>query len=173
MGISDNHQSMKITDDTSFKVSQNIDTLQQYLMQKSNIIQKLKSTFLFPYLLNMEYLVGTIENVKITDDPIDELSPYLNTINGINKILQVNFNRENLTDWEVFRFVHHITNDENPMNIINTQLNIYILLKFKNNSLDLLMFGIIEGRVLKQDKVAVFLDNDIQIQETKRDLGLI
>ena len=61
-----------------YKTEQNALILEQYLLQKSNLLEKLKNTFLFSYLLNMEYLVGNIESVKITDDPVEELSPYLN-----------------------------------------------------------------------------------------------
>jgi hypothetical protein len=54
-----------------FKVSKNAEILQQYLLQKSAIMDKLKGTYLLPYLLTSQYLVGKLNDVVITDDPIN------------------------------------------------------------------------------------------------------
>lgn len=170
-------------DETSFKVQQNVEVLQNYAMQKTLILNKIKGTFLFPYLLNMQYMVGTIENVKVTEDPIDELAPYLNTIEGINRTLKVNFNRENLIDWEIFKLEvfftqtdwagiqqDKYTTQDNPGNF--KEMVIYLLLKFSGQNLNLLIFGIIEGKIIPQEKVQYFLDNDAKILETKKELGI-
>lgn len=167
----------------SFKVKQNTDILQQYLMQKSVILEKVKGTYLFPYILNMQYLVGIIENVKVTDDPIETLAPYLNTLEGINRTLKVNFNRENLIDWEVFKLdVYFSQTDWDNINKDKyfgqgnvpafDELKIYLLIKIYGNSLDLIIFGIIDNHVIKQDKIQYFLDNDPKVLETKRELSL-
>lgn len=167
----------------SFKIRQNADILQQYLMQKAVILEKVKGTYLFPYILNMKYLVGIIENVKITEDPIDTIAPYLNTLEGINRTLKVNFNRENLIDWEMFKL--DVRFSKTNWEALNQdkysgqgqaptfeELTIYLLIKIAGNNLDLIIFGIIDGHIVKQDKIQYFLDNDPKILETKRELNL-
>ena len=169
-------------DEKSFRINQNAEILQMYAVQKASILQKIKNTFLFPYLLNMQYLIGTLENVKITEDPIEQLAPFLNTIDGINKTLKVNFNRENLIDWEVFKHTVYFTKEqiinsnelpyvEQTQNIKASELDIYLLLKLSGNNLDYIIFGIIDNKILKQDKIQYFLDNDPKVLETKKELS--
>lgn len=151
-----------------YKTAQNVTTLEQYILQKSNILEKIKKTYLFPYLLNMEYLVGNIDSVKVTDDPVEEISPYLNIQDGINQTLNVKFNREELLDWELFRLSIIFY----PTEFQTEELKCYILLRIRGNDLDLLIFGIINNRILKQDKIIPILNEDEKIKETKLLLGL-
>ena len=143
--------------------------LEQYLLQKSNILEKVKRTFLFPYLLNMEYLVGYLESVKVTEDPIEEIAPYLNIQDGINQTLKVKFNREELLDWELFRLKTMFYPDEYN----SYELKSYILIKISGESLELLIFGILENKIITQDDILKILDSDQKIIETKKLLGLI
>lgn len=171
-------------DERSFKIAQDADILHQFITQKSAILEKVKGTFLFPYLINMDYLIGKMENVMVTQDPIEELVPYLNTIEGINRTLQVQLNRENLIDWEVFKLDIHfsqtdwdsISKDKYSLQgqkFNFEELSIYLLLKFAGNNVDMLIFGIIDGKIIPQEKVQYFLDNDAKIKDTKITLGLI
>lgn len=170
-------------DERSFKITQNAEILHMYAVQKAAILQKIKNTFLFPYLLNMQYLVGTLENVKVTEDPIELLAPYLNTLEGVNRTLKVNFNRENLIDWEVFKHTVYFTKEqiitsselpyfEEEQNTKANELQIYLLLKLAGNNLDFIIFGIIDNKILKQDKIIYFLDNDPKVLETKKELQI-
>ena len=158
----------------NFKIQQNIQVLEQYTLQKSIILNKVKTTYILPYLLNMNYMVGELNNVKITENPIDELSPYLNGQDGINKTLNVNFTREELKDWEIFKYTIYLFENEQYTN--TDELNIYLLLKIVGNQLNLVIFGLygmFDSRVIGTDKCLQFLDNDIKIKDTKIDLGLI
>lgn len=152
-----------------YKTEQNALILEQYLLQKSNLLEKLKNTFLFSYLLNMEYLVGNIESVKITDDPVEELSPYLNIQDGINQKLNVKFTSEELYDWELFRLKTMFYPDE----YTSYELRSYILLRISAGKLDLLIFGIMENRILEEKQILSILNQDVKIKETQTILGLI
>ena len=152
-----------------YKTEQNSLILEQYLLQKSNLLEKLKNTFLFSYLLNMEYLVGYLESVKVTEDPIEEISPYLNIQDGINQTLKVKFNREELLNWELFRLKTMFYPDE----YTSYELKSYILIKISGESLELLIFGILENKIIIQDDILKILDSDQKIIETKKLLGLI
>ena len=155
----------------SFKVEQNVQILEQYVLQKGLIIEKLKNTYLFPYLLNMQYMIGNIGSIKVTEDPIEELGPHLNTLEGINKTMEVSFTREELADWEIFKYNIYLFQDEQ---FINTEeLSIYLLLKLTGNSVNLMIFGIINNNIIKTDKCLEVLNNDVKIRDTKIELGLI
>lgn len=152
-----------------FKVSKNAEVLQQYLLQKSAIMEKLKGTYLLPYLLTMQYLVGKINDVTITDDPVEEIGPYLNIQDGINQKLNVKFTREELMDWEIFRYFIRIPRKENEL---IDELKIFLLIKINGNSIDLIMFGLFDFRVLDGKTAQSLLDSDIKVIETKKELGL-
>ena len=148
-----------------YKTEANAQTLEQYLLQKSNILEKLKQTSLFPYLLNMEYLIGNLDGVTVTDDPIEEIGPYLNIQDGINQKLNVSFTREELLDWELFRLVTiHCPEGEN----VNYTIKSYILLRIINGSLMVLIFGILDNRIIPEKEIMKLLSNDIKIAETKQ-----
>lgn len=149
------------------KTETNVRYLEQYLLQKSNLLEKLKSTELFPYLLNMEYLVGNIDSVLITDDPVEELSPYLNIQDGINQKLNVSFTREELLDWELFRLITNVCPDE----YTSYEIKSYILLRILNGKLMVLIFGILENKIIPENEILKLLNGDIKIQETKNQLG--
>lgn len=151
-----------------YKTQQHTQILEQYLLQKSNILEKIKNTFLFPYLINMEYLVGQIESIVVTDDPVEELAPYLNIQDGINQKLKVKFTREELLDWELFR----LKKTFNPDEYVSYELSAYILLKISAGQLNLLIFGIMENRIIEQDQIIGILNSDVKIQETKTLLGI-
>lgn len=157
--------------DTNFKVQQNVNILEQYLLQKSIILDKLKGTFLFPYLLNMEYMIGELNGVKVTENPITELSPYLNTPNGINQTIQTKFTSEELTDWEVFKYTIYLFENEE---FINTEeLKIYIVIKIIGNQLNLVVFGLhgVYEPIIIKDKICYdYLEKDVKILETKKEL---
>ena len=155
----------------NFNIDQNTQILEQYILQKSAILEKLKNTLLLPYLLNMTYMVGNIGSVKVTEDPIEELGPLLNSINGINQTLNVKFTREELVDWEIFKYtIFLFENDEYK---ITEELNIYLLIRLSGNSANLLIFGILDNTIVPSDKCQQVLDNDIKIKDTKIELGLI
>lgn len=152
-----------------FKVSKNAEVLQQYLLQKAAIMEKLKGTYLLPYLLTMQYLVGKLNDVTITDDPVEEIGPYLNIQDGINQKLNVKFTREELKDWEIFRYFIRIPRKDTEL---IDELKIFILVKINGNSIDLLMFGIFDFRILDGKTSMALLDSDVKVIETKKELGL-
>lgn len=152
-----------------FKVGKNAEVLQQYLLQKAAIMEKLKGTYLLPYLLTMQYLVGKLNDVIITDDPVEEIGPYLNIQDGINQKLNVKFTREELKDWEIFRYFIRIPRKDTEL---IDELKIFILVKINGNSIDLLTFGIFDFRILDGKTSMALLDSDIKVIETKKELGL-
>lgn len=152
-----------------FKVSKNAEILQQYLLQKSAIMDKLKGTYLLPYLLTSQYLVGKLNDVVITDDPIEELGPYLSIQDGINQKLNVKFTREELKDWEIFRYYIRLPRKDTEL---IDDLKIFILIKINGNSIDLLIFGIFDFRILDGKTAQSLLDVDVKVIETKKELGL-
>jgi hypothetical protein len=150
-----------------YKIESNVQILEQYLLQKSNILEKLKHTELFPYLINMEYLVGNIDSVTVTDDPIEEIGPYLNIQDGINQKLNVSFTREELLDWELFRLVTiHCSEKEG----INHTIKSYVLLRILNGSLMVLIFGILDNRIIPEKEILKLLNSDVKIIETKQQI---
>lgn len=152
-----------------FKVHKNAEVLQQYLLQKTAIMEKLKGTYLLPYLLTMQYLVGSINSVMVTDDPVEDIAPYLNIQDGINQKLNVKFTREELKDWEIFRYFIRIPRKDTEL---IDELKIYILIKINGNSIDLLIFGIFDFRILDSKTATALLESDIKVIETKKELGL-
>ena len=95
---STHHNGSPSSSDLNYKIKVNVDTLQQYLMMKMAIVEKIKNTQLFPYLLEMEYLLGNINGIRVSDDPIEKLGPYLRIQKGINEKLKVNFTRDELLE---------------------------------------------------------------------------
>lgn len=152
-----------------FKIHKNAEVLQQYLLQKTAIMEKLKGTYLLPYLLTMQYLVGSINGVTVTDDPVEDIAPYLNIQDGINQKLNVKFTREELKDWEIFRYFIHIPRKDTEL---IDELKIYILIKINGNSIDLLIFGLFDFRILDSKTATALLESDIKVIETKKELGL-
>lgn len=155
--------------ESDFKISKNAEVLQQYLLQKSAIMDKLKGTYLLPYLLASQYLVGKLNDVVITDDPVEELGPYLNIQDGINQKLNVKFTREELKDWEIFRYYIRLPRKDTEL---IDDLKVFILIKINGNSIDLLMFGIFDFRILDSKTAQSLLDVDVKVIETKKELGL-
>ena len=153
-----------------FKVGKNAEVLQQYLLQKTAIMEKLKGTYLLPYLLTMQYLVGKLNDVTITDDPIEEIGPYLNIQDGINQKLNVKFTREELQDWEIFRYFIRIPRKDTEL---IDELKIFILVKINGNSIDLLTFGIFDFRILDGKTSMALLDSDVKVIETKKALWYV
>lgn len=152
-----------------FKIHKNAEVLQQYLLQKTAIMEKLKGTYLLPYLLTMQYLVGSINGVTVTDDPVEDIAPYLNIQDGINQKLNVKFTREELKDWEIFRYFIRIPRKDTEL---IDELKIYILIKINGNSIDLLIFGLFDFRILDSKTATALLESDIKVIETKKELGL-
>lgn len=152
-----------------FKIHKNAEVLQQYLLQKTAIMEKLKGTYLLPYLLTMQYLVGSINGVTVTDDPVEDIAPYLNIQDGINQKLNVKFTREELKDWEIFRYFIRIPRKDSEL---IDELKIYILIKINGNSIDLLIFGLFDFRILDSKTATALLESDIKVIETKKELGL-
>ena len=152
-----------------FKIHKNAEVLQQYLLQKTAIMEKLKGTYLLPYLLTMQYLVGSINGVTVTDDPVEDIAPYLNIQDGINQKLNVKFTREELKDWEIFRYFIRIPRKDTEL---IDELKIYILIKINGNSIDLLIFGLFDFRILDSKTATALLESDIKVIETKKELRL-
>lgn len=164
---STHHNGSPANSDLSYKIKVNVDTLQQYLMMKMAIVEKIKATQLFPYLIEMEYLVGNINGIKVSDDPIEKLGPYLRIQNGINEKMKVNFTREELLEWEVFRLNILLPTEFHTYN----DFEAFIILRIQNDTLSFLVFGIINDNIIEAERTILLLDKDDRILEVKRKLG--
>lgn len=161
---STHHNGSPASSDQNYKLKTNVDTLQQYLMMKTAIIEKVKQTPLFPYLLEMEYLVGSINGIKASEDPIEKLGPYLRIQNGINEKLKVDFTREELLDWEVFRLLILLPTDYHTFN----EFEVFIILKIQNDNLSFVLFGLINDNIIDAERTLLILDKDDRIQDIKK-----
>ena len=151
-----------MTPDQKYKINQITGTFSRYMILKNSLLEKLKNTVLYPYVLNMTYLVGTIDGVKVSEDPLEKLGPYLQIQNGINEKLKISFTREELNNWEVFSLIKHIGKED-----FIKELEIYLILNIKHNSLNFLIFSIIDDKIIEQERTCILLDNDERIIETK------
>lgn len=163
---STHHNGSPSSSDLNYKIKVNVDTLQQYLMMKMAIVEKIKNTQLFPYLLEMEYLLGNINGIRVSDDPIEKLGPYLRIQKGINEKLKVNFTRDELLEWEVFRLNILLPTEYNTYN----DFEVFIILRIQNDTLNFLIFGIINDNVIDSERTVLLLDRDDRIQDIKRKL---
>lgn len=163
---STHHNGSPSSSDLNYKIKVNVDTLQQYLMMKMAIVEKIKNTQLFPYLLEMEYLLGNINGIRVSDDPIEKLGPYLRIQKGINEKLKVNFTRDELLEWEVFRLNILLPTEYNTYN----DFEAFIILRIQNDTLNFLIFGIINDNVIDSERTILLLDRDDRIQDIKRKL---
>lgn len=163
---STHHNGSPSSSDLNYKIKVNVDTLQQYLMMKMAIVEKIKNTQLFPYLLEMEYLLGNINGIRVSDDPIEKLGPYLRIQKGINEKLKVNFTRDELLEWEVFRLNILLPTEYNTYN----DFEAFIILRIQNDTLNFLIFGIINDNVIDSERTVLLLDRDDRIQDIKRKL---
>ena len=164
---STHHNGTPSSNDLNYKIKVNVDTLQQYLMMKMAIVEKIKATQLFPYLLEMEYLLGNINGIRVSDDPIEKLGPYLRIQKGINEKLNVNFTRDELLEWEVFRLNILLPTEYNTYN----DFEAFIILRIQNDTLNFLIFGIINDNVIDSERTVLLLDRDDRIQDIKRKLA--
>ena len=163
---STHHNGSPSSSDLNYKIKVNVDTLQQYLMMKMAIVEKIKNTQLFPYLLEMEYLLGNINGIRVSDDPIEKLGPYLRIQKGINEKLKVNFTRDELLEWEVFRLNILLPTEYNTYN----DFEAFIILRIQNDTLNFLIFGIINDNEIDSERTVLLLDRDDRIQDIKRKL---
>ena len=163
---STHHNGSPSSSDLNYKIKVNVDTIQQYLMMKMAIVEKIKNTQLFPYLLEMEYLLGNINGIRVSDDPIEKLGPYLRIQKGINEKLKVNFTRDELLEWEVFRLNILLPTEYNTYN----DFEAFIILRIQNDTLNFLIFGIINDNVIDSERTVLLLDRDDRLQDIKRKL---
>lgn len=150
---------------------------EQKLIIKNNILETVHNTPLFPYVLEMEHLIGILEGVQLTDDPIKLLSRYIfenSTIEikteeqhrglGINEVLGTNLKISDLNMYHVFRYKQTLTK-EKPLHI-----NIYLLIH-KTQKL-YLMFSESQNRILSENITKELLDRIpavIEIQKLLND----
>lgn len=143
-------------------LNKSADIIKQYLLLKNNIIETLKDTFLFPYLLEMDYLVGEYEGLKVSDSPMETLG-YFNMRNGVKELMGIEMDINLLQSWNVFRLKIPIKDKYQQINYFK----VYLFLKIRNNTLDYFLFSEYQGKIFVQEITLNMLDkqpNIIKIQ---------
>lgn len=90
-----------------FQSAKRFEALTQLLSQKKELLNEVKGTFLWELLLGMDFLVGSINGVKLTEDPFS-YTDFLNKDQskfvgpGINEILKTDLTKNDLYWWNTF-----------------------------------------------------------------------
>ena len=132
----------------------------QYLLNKNNILEKLKETVLFPYLLEMEYLVGYYEGIQLTDSPNETLK-YFPGRGGVTEISGISMDVNTIISWNVFRY-------KRP---IKTQFGLeyftcYLFLKI-TTSVQYFLFSFYKDKVYNQEITLTYLDKQPEIRNIR------
>lgn len=135
--------------------------IKQYLLAKNNILEAIKETFLFPYLLEMEYLIGTYEGVVVSDSPTETL-PYFKMPNGLKELMNIDIDNSTLNNWNVFRLKIPIKDKYSNINYFNTYAFIRIA-----KSIDYFFFSFYEGKIFTQELTLTMLDKQPAINDIK------
>lgn len=145
-----------------FHINRIMDITKNYLILKNQLIEKLLGTDIYPYVLMMKYLVGELENFKLTDSPT-KFWPYLNIEKGINQLNKCNLNERILTDWVVFERVKEIPNKMTTTD----PLELFLIFKIQGDDLKYMFFGIYKEKVLNEETTISILDKEKDIQDAK------
>ena len=159
---------------------------EQKLLKKNYILELVKDTILFPYVLEMEHLIGNIEGIAFTDDPTRILSrfffPKINAIIqqsqtdsfldatnvalGVNDIFNTNYTIQDILNFNVFRYKTKLASpDKNNLPIY---VNSYLLIRNGAEPEDnYFMFSEVQNKLLNQNITMELLDRVPAINQIK------
>lgn len=159
---------------------------EQKLLKKNYILELVKNTILFPYVLEMEHLIGNIEGIAFTDDPTRILSRFFfpkinasiqqsqtdsfldatNVALGVNDIFNTNYTVKDILNFNVFRYKTKLASpDKNNLPIY---VNSYLLIRNGENPEDnYFMFSEVQNKLLNQNITMELLDRVPAINQIK------
>ena len=159
---------------------------EQKLLKKNYILELVKDTILFPYVLEMEHLIGNIEGIAFTDDPTRILSRFFfpkinasiqqsqtdsfldatNVALGVNDIFNTNYTIQDILNFNVFRYKTKLASpDKNNLPIY---VNSYLLIRIGDNPEDnYFMFSEVQNKLLNQNITMELLDRVPAINQIK------
>ena len=159
---------------------------EQKLLKKNYILELVKDTILFPYVLEMEHLVGNIEGIAFTDEPTRILSRFFfpkinasiqqsqtdsfldatNVALGVNDIFNTNYTIQDILNFNVFRYKTKLASpDKNNLPIyVNSYLLIRIGVEPEDNYF---MFSEVQNKLLNQNITMELLDRVPAINQIK------
>ena len=159
---------------------------EQKLLKKNYILELVKDTILFPYVLEMEHLIGNIEGIAFTDDPTRILSRFFfpkinasiqqsqtdsfldatNVALGINDIFNTNYTVKDILNFNVFRYKTKLASpDKNNLPIY---VNSYLLIRNGAEPEDnYFMFSEVQNKLLNQNITMELLDRVPAINQIK------
>lgn len=163
---------------------------EQKLLKKNYILGLVKDTILFPYVLEMEHLVGNIEGIAFTDDPTRILARFFfpkinasiqqsqtdnfldatNVALGVNDIFNTNYTVRDILNFNVFRYKTQLASpDKNNLPIY---INSYLLIKNGAEPEDnYFMFSEVQNKLLNQNITMELLDRVPAINQIKEILN--
>lgn len=159
---------------------------EQKLLKKNYILELVKDTILFPYVLEMEHLIGNIEGIAFTDDPTRILSRFFfpkinasiqqsqtdsfldatNVALGVNDIFNTNYTVKDILNFNVFRYKTKLASpDKNNLPIY---INSYLLIRNGAEPEDnYFMFSEVQNKLLNQNITMELLDRVPAINQIK------
>ena len=159
---------------------------EQKLLKKNYILELVKGTILFPYVLEMEHLIGNIEGIAFTDDPTRILSRFFfpkinasiqqsqtdsfldatNVALGVNDIFNTNYTVKDILNFNVFRYKTKLASpDKNNLPIY---VNSYLLIRNGAEPEDnYFMFSEVQNKLLNQNITMELLDRVPAINQIK------
>ena len=159
---------------------------EQKLLKKNYILELVKDTILFPYVLEMEHLIGNIEGIAFTDDPTRILSRFFfpkinasiqqsqtdsfldatNVALGVNDIFNTNYTIQDILNFNVFRYKTKLASpDKNNLPIY---VNSYLLIRIGEEPEDnYFMFSEVQNKLLNQNITMELLDRVPAINQIK------
>ena len=159
---------------------------EQKLLKKNYILELVKDTILFPYVLEMEHLIGNIEGIAFTDDPTRILSRFFfpkinasiqqsqtdsfldatNVALGVNDIFNTNYTVKDILNFNVFRYKTKLASpDKNKLPIY---VNSYLLIRNGAEPEDnYFMFSEVQNKLLNQNITMELLDRVPAINQIK------
>ncbi len=159
---------------------------EQKLLKKNYILELVKDTILFPYVLEMEHLIGNIEGIAFTDDPTRILSRFFfpkinasiqqsqtdsfldatNVALGVNDIFNTNYTIRDILNFNVFRYKTKLASpDKNNLPIY---VNSYLLIRNGAEPEDnYFMFSEVQNKLLNQNITMELLDRVPAINQIK------
>ena len=159
---------------------------EQKLLKKNYILELVKDTILFPYVLEMEHLIGNIEGIAFTDDPTRILSRFFfpkinasiqqsqtdsfldatNVALGVNDIFNTNYTIQDILNFNVFRYKTKLASpDKNNLLIY---VNSYLLIRNGAEPEDnYFMFSEVQNKLLNQNITMELLDRVPAINQIK------
>ena len=159
---------------------------EQKLLKKNYILESVKDTILFPYVLEMEHLIGNIEGIAFTDEPTRILSRFFfpkinasiqqsqtdsfldatNVALGVNDIFNTNYTIQDILNFNVFRYKTKLASpDKNNLPIY---VNSYLLIRNGAEPEDnYFMFSEVQNKLLNQNITMELLDRVPTINQIK------